>query len=266
MKVRNASRPNCDLSMWQIKSTASPARTSSADCIPFIIKACPDLFSEVIAELAHRSFRDRTFPFCFKHASVIPLLKKSSLDKHVPSSYRPISNLVFIKKILERLFLARIQPESDILSSPNLNQYESAYRCHHSTETSILHTLDNILCSSDSSKSTTVIFLDLSAAFDTIYHNILLSCLSTGFGISDRALFWLPTLAFLSSYWTSLLLCCHMCHWRSTGFRPGNTSVHGLYFSYCWHCQPSQNQSTDMRRWHPAVYFSISIQLYAWPQ
>ena len=63
----------------------------------------------------------------------------------------PICNLDFISKILERLFLARIQPH--ITSSPSFNQYQSAYRRHHSTETSILHTLDNILLSSDSGKS-----------------------------------------------------------------------------------------------------------------
>jgi len=111
------------------------------------IKDCPNLFSELIAELANRSFREGIFPSCFKHASVVPLLKKPSLDKHVPSSYRPISNLDFISKILERLFHARIQPH--ITLSPSFNQYQSAYRRHHSTETSILHILDSILLSSD---------------------------------------------------------------------------------------------------------------------
>jgi len=52
---------------------------------------------------------------------------------------------------LQRLFLARIL--SHITSSPSFNQYQSAYRRHHSTKTSILHTLDSILLSSDSGKS-----------------------------------------------------------------------------------------------------------------
>ena len=70
------------------------------------------IWTTVIAELANRSFREGIFPSCFKRASVVPLLKKPSLDKHAPSSYRPISNLDFISKILERLFLARIQPHT----------------------------------------------------------------------------------------------------------------------------------------------------------
>ena len=80
-----------------------------------------------------------------------------------------------------------------ITSSPSFNQYQSAYRRHHSTETSILHILDSILLSSDSGKSTTVISLDLSAAFDTIDRQILLSRISTSFGISDTTLSWLQS-------------------------------------------------------------------------
>ena len=94
-----------------------PAKAFPADRIPpSIIKACPNLFSELIAELANRSFCEGIFSSCFKHASVVPLLKKPSLDKHVPSSYKPISNLDFISKILERLFLARIQPPHYIVT------------------------------------------------------------------------------------------------------------------------------------------------------
>ena len=70
---------------------------------------------------------------------------------HLVTDPFPFSNLDFISKILERLFLARIQ--SHITSSPSFNQYQSAYRRHHSTETPILHTLDSILLSSDSGKS-----------------------------------------------------------------------------------------------------------------
>jgi len=73
---------------------------------------------------------------------------------------------------------------------------QSAYRRHHSTETSILHILDSILLSSDSGKSIIVISLDLSAAFDTI-DQILLSRLNTRFGISDT------TLSGLQSYLTN---------------------------------------------------------------
>jgi len=55
-------------------------------------------------------FSNGCFPACFKHAAIPPILKKPTLETSDLSSYRPISNLDFISKILERLFLARFQP------------------------------------------------------------------------------------------------------------------------------------------------------------
>ena len=96
--------------------------------------------------------------------------------------------MMMISKILERLFLARIH--SHILASPNFNQHQSAYRPRHSTETALLSTLNNIFLSSDSGKSTLLISLDLSAAFDTVDHNTLLNRLESSFGLTGFALSW----------------------------------------------------------------------------
>jgi len=87
--------------------------------------------------MAHLSFLEGRFPATFKHASVTPLLKghATALDKLVPSNYRPIFNLKFISKVLERLFLSRFQ--AHILTSPNFNQYQSAYCPGCSTETAL---------------------------------------------------------------------------------------------------------------------------------
>ena len=125
----------------------------------------------------------------FKHAIVTPLIKKHGLDVDIPSNYRPISNLNNISKILERLFLSRFQPH--VLSSSNFNHLQSAYRPFHSTETALLQTLDSIYHAADNSQATVLVSLDLSAAFDTIDHSLLLSRLSTSFGISGCALSWL---------------------------------------------------------------------------
>ena len=92
---------------------------------------------------------------------------------------------------MERLFLARFQPL--ISSSPNFNQFQSAYRRHHSTETAILSTLDKIFHSADNGKSTILVYLDLSAAFDTIDHRILIKRLETSFGVSATVFSWLSS-------------------------------------------------------------------------
>ena len=131
------------------------------------------------------------FPSKFKCAAVTPLLKKQSLDPDNPSSYRPISNLNTISKILERLFLSRLYPH--VTSSSNFNHLQSAYRPFHSTETALLQIFDNKFHSADLSQPTLLVYLDLSAAFDTIDHAALLSRLSTSFGMHGTALAWLTS-------------------------------------------------------------------------
>ena len=96
-----------------------------------------------------------------------------------------------ISKIIERLFLSRFYPH--VISSPNFNHLQSAYRPHHSTETALLQTFDDIFCSADRSQPTLLVSLDLSAPFDTIDHSTLLSRLATSFGVSGAALAWLTS-------------------------------------------------------------------------
>ena len=92
----------------------SPAKSSSMDIIPTsLVLRCKPVFCEIIAYLANLSFSEGRFPALFKQATVTPLIKGHSLDKSVPN-YRPISNLNFISKVLERLFLCRFQSHSHI--------------------------------------------------------------------------------------------------------------------------------------------------------
>ena len=148
-------------------------------------------FSELISRLANLSFAEGIFPTTYKTAAVLPLLKKPSLDPSIPANHRPISNLNNISKILERLFFLRFYPH--VSASPNFDPMQSAYRKSHSTETALNHTFDRIYRSADQSQPTLLVSLDLSAAFDTIDHNILLSRLSTSFGVSGTALAWLSS-------------------------------------------------------------------------
>ena len=169
-----------------------PSKSSSVDFIPTsLLKLCPSVFSEIIARLVNLSFSEGIFPAKFKAAAVTSLLKKPSLDPDNPSSYRPISNLNNISKMLERHFLSRLYPH--VTSSPNFNHLQFAYRPHHSTETALLQTFDSFFNSADRSQPTLLVSLDLSAAFDTIDHSTILSRLSTSFGVSGTALAWLTS-------------------------------------------------------------------------
>jgi len=100
------------------------------------------------------------------------LLKKPTLDKEELSNYRPISNLSLISKIIERVVKSRLM---DHLSSNSLlNSHQSAYCKHHSTETAFLYIHDYLISAIGSQKVSCLCLLDLSAAFDTIDHDILI--------------------------------------------------------------------------------------------
>ena len=134
------------------------------------------------------SLSSGTVPLDFKTALVKPLLKKSTLDPNILKNYRPISNLPFLSKILEKVILQQL---SDHLASNNLlTPHQSAYRPGHSTETAILRILNDILNSLDKNKISVLLLLDLSAAFDTIDHEILLARLEHRFGVRETALKW----------------------------------------------------------------------------
>ena len=127
----------------------------------------------------------KTTQICFR-GLVKPLLKKSNLNPNDLKNYRPISNLSFLSKLIERVIAARL---SSHLSSHNLmSKLQSAYRKFHSSETALLYVQNDILASLDAGHSTALLLLDLSAAFDTIDHSILTHRLQHWFGILSTAL------------------------------------------------------------------------------
>ena len=166
---------------------SSSNSTCSLDLIPtMLLKSCIDSLLLPITTLINLSLAEGTFPTSFKTAIVKPLLKKYSLPREDLASYRPISNLNFISKILERIIHTRIT--SHLQSFPSICPFQSAYRKFHSTETALLRIQNDLLLAINQQKLSALVLLDLSAAFDTIDHNILLACLSSTFGITGSAL------------------------------------------------------------------------------
>ena len=172
--------------------TVMPSKSSPLDVIPTsLLKSCSTAFSGIIAHLANLTFQFGQFPAKFKLAQITPLLKQKGLDTAEPSSYRPISNLNTISKILERLVLTRIT--SHLNMSGSLDQFQSAYRSGYSTETALLKVTNDIFEAFDAGKSTILVALDLSAAFDCIGHDTLIRRLQHTYGIGGLALQWLQS-------------------------------------------------------------------------
>ena len=111
--------------------------TSDSDPIPtHIVKQCIEVLLTPITNIVNNSLQTGIFPKDYKKAIVIPLLKKNGLDPDELKNYRPISNLPFISKIIEKTVINRV---NEHLAINDLNQpYQSAYRKFHSTETALL--------------------------------------------------------------------------------------------------------------------------------
>ena len=145
-----------------------------------------DVLLPVITDIVNLSFESGVFLDKMKHAMVEPLLKKSGLDPNLLKIFGPISNLTYLSKIIERVVASRLSTHmnENNLAEPML----SAYRLGHSTETALLHVHNNILRAVDEPKAVALVLLDLSAAFDKIDHNFILSRLSKRFGVGGISL------------------------------------------------------------------------------
>ena len=140
----------------------------------------------VIANLVNAVLATGVFPAQLKSAIVLPLLKKVGSDPDVLKNYRPVSNLAFISKIIEKVVAARL---IEHLSSNGLmDQYQSAYRKGHSTETALVRVHNDIVSAVDKRCGVCLILLDLSAAFNAVDHTILCTFLENYIGLGGHAL------------------------------------------------------------------------------
>ena len=171
--------------------SSSPSKSCGIDPIPtWLVKLHHTVLAPVIKEIVNRSLSTAVFPSHFKNALVTPLLKKHNLDPENMKNYRPVSNLTFVSKILERVVASRLHVHlsENLLYEP----FQSAYRKYHGTETALLRVKNDILRAIDSKHGVFLVLLDLSAAFDTIDHDILLTRLRN-IGVGGTALRWIES-------------------------------------------------------------------------
>ncbi|KAM9552786.1 uncharacterized protein ACWYII_034792 [Salvelinus alpinus] len=157
---------------------SSLLQTISGDLLPYL------------TSLINSSLTAGYVPSVFKRARVAPLLKKPTLDPSDVNNYRPVSLLSFLSKTLERAVLGQLScylSQNDLLD-PN----QSGFKTSHSTETALLCVTEALRTAKANSLSSALILLDLSAAFDTVNHQILLSTLSE-LGISGAAHAWIAS-------------------------------------------------------------------------
>ena len=141
----------------------SPSKSCSLDPWPtFLVLDYLDILITPITSIINASLEQGKCPNFFKRAHVTPILKK------IFKNYRPVSNLNFISKILERVVAVQLQTHLD--EAGLMTAFQSAYRKHHSTESALLNIHNDMLLNMTKGSVTAFTLLDLSAAFDTIDH------------------------------------------------------------------------------------------------
>ena len=127
------------------------------------------------------------FADLWKVVIIRPLLKKAGLDL-IASNYRPVNNLVFLLKLIEKAVLEQFMEYCNVHAL--LPDYQLAYRVNYSCKTSVTHVFNDILRAMEWQEICAMCLCDLSAAFDTVNHQVLLQVLLTRFGDDHMALKW----------------------------------------------------------------------------
>jgi len=154
----------------------------------WLLKNNIEYVAPFITRLFNQSLASGQVPAVFKSAYVVPRLKKPDLDHDDVKNYRPISNLPVLAKLLERIVAKQLV---DYLNLHGLMpRLQSAYRSGHSTETALIKVTSDILRILDNGDLATLALLDLSAAFDTVDHDVLLRRLRVSYGLTGVALQW----------------------------------------------------------------------------
>ena len=127
---------------------------------------------------------------CLKSSVVGPLLKEADdlVDSDEYKNYRPVSNLAFLGKLIERCVATRLDKHMKANQLESKNEY--GYKTGHSTELLLVNVVDDLLSAFDKNQVTVLLLLDLSAAFDTVDQDMLLSILLNEIGVSGTAYKW----------------------------------------------------------------------------
>ena len=170
------------------KMAVASMKTCTLDPLPSsILLVCIEELLPVISRMVNVSLENGYFADDWKRAVVHPLLKKSGLQL-INKNFRPVSNLQFTSKLTEKAVAVQLQEH--MLVNGLFPELQSAYRQHHSTETALLKVKNDLLMAMDKGQVTLLVLLDLSSAFDTVEHEILLERLRSTIGLRGKVLSW----------------------------------------------------------------------------
>ena len=175
----------------QLRNLKRNKSTGVDELPPGLLKDCASEIAQPLSYIIKFSLKNSQIPSEWKHALITPIFKSGSADGN--NNYRQISILPALSKILEKCVHQQLM--SYLEENNLLFCRQFGYRKKRSTELAASILLDDIRKEVDQGQLVGVIYLDLSKAFDTIAHSILLEKL-TAYGINDCELAWLTSYLF----------------------------------------------------------------------
>ena len=199
---------------------ATRSKSCSLDPIPTEIlkELLPELLP-FITDMCNKSMQEGCLPASQKHAIISPIIKKAGMDAEDVKSYRPISNLTYMSKLIERMVYRQITTYLE--ANHLLPKFQSGFRARHSTETAVLKVLSDIFTATDQGSVGLLGLLDMSAAFDTVDHGnsspaagVVIWNLRYSAGMVAIVPIWSDSTSRLQ-WWPITTQHCH--YWRSSG-------------------------------------------------
>ena len=230
-------------------------KSCDLDPIPIpVLCDCLDEITPIVTSIINKSLSSGIVPRCLNMFLSSLCYKKASLDPNCLKHYRPVSNLPFLSKVACFQIATLVKgtgaycPETDfqhLRSHSLLDPFQFAYPKCHSTETAMLRVENDLLQASDSGCVSILSLLDLSAAFNTTDHNILITRLRTTFGCSGTVLNWF--ISYLSCRTQSVFVGHEStpsvlqhgvpsATWSAAEFCSGTSSIYSVYThsKYCY--------------------------------
>ena len=134
----------CSITNIQKTMMAAPSKSCSLDLLP--INVLKDFLIEImpfVADMCYASLQNSNLAVSQRHVIVMPWLKKAKADPENVKNYRPISSLIFISKVVQRLVCCQLVAFLD--TNGLLSKLKSGYRKHHSMKTVVLNVIFDIL-------------------------------------------------------------------------------------------------------------------------